>query len=349
MGHKEFMQRCLELARNGAGTTSPNPMVGSVILHNGKIIGEGWHYQSGQPHAEVNAINSVKNQELLKESTIYVSLEPCSHFGKTPPCASLIIEKKIPRVIVACLDPNPNVAGKGVAMLRDAGITVEVGVLEEEARFLNRKFITSHTKNRPFITLKWAQTEDSFLDRERAHGEAGQFAISGPESKVFVHKLRTEHDAILIGSKTALNDNPSLAARAFVGRSPIRMVLDRQNRLPESLTLFSDESPTWRFTTSGKLSTGIKRTIVLSEADFLQEVLAYAHKEGIQSMLIEGGAAVLRAFISANLWDEAVVISAAKKIGKGLAAPKLPLNHSAMVTLGADLVKRYINHGISTL
>lgn len=344
-----FMQRCLDLARNGEGTTQPNPMVGCVIVHDSQIIGEGWHYKSGQPHAEVHAIRSVKNKALLHESTLYVSLEPCAHVGKTPPCASLIIENKIPRVVVACLDPNPQVSGRGVALLREAGVAVEVGILEAEATFLNRKFITSHTKQRPYITLKWAQTTDGFIDKARNAGDTDQFAISGPESKVFVHKLRAEHDAILIGSQTAINDNPSLTTREFSGKNPVRMVLDRQRRLPETLPIFTDCQATWQFTMHGNPNDGIAKTVVISEDDFLKNVMDYAFQNGIQSILVEGGATILGAFLETDLWDEALVISAPKKIGSGLVAPIIVGHSDAVITLGRDSITRYTNHGISSL
>jgi diaminohydroxyphosphoribosylaminopyrimidine deaminase/5-amino-6-(5-phosphoribosylamino)uracil reductase len=321
-------------------------MVGCVIVHNGQIIGEGWHYQSGQPHAEVNAIRSVKNKEVLRESTLYVSLEPCAHVGKTPPCASLIITHKIPRVVVACLDPNPKVSGRGVALLREAGIAVEVGVLEAEATFLNRKFIASHTRQRPYITLKWAQTADGFMDKMRNGEEPAQFAISGPESKAFVHQLRATHDAILIGLQTALNDNPSLTTRDFSGKNPIRLVLDRQHKLPETLSIFADGQPTWRFTAVGKPKDGIVKTIVLAEANFLQGVLDFAHAHGIQSILVEGGATILRAFLATGLWDEAIVITSPAKIANGLSAPTLPNLSTAKATLGRDSINRYQNHDL---
>jgi len=344
-----FITRCIELAKNGETTTSPNPMVGCVIVHDSQIIGEGWHYKSGQPHAEVHAIRSVKNKALLRESTLYVSLEPCAHVGKTPPCASLIIENKIPRVVVACLDPNPQVSGRGVALLREAGVAVEVGILEAEATYLNRKFITSHTKQRPYITLKWAQTADGFIDKARSAGETDQFAISGPESKVFVHKLRATHDAILIGSQTALYDNPSLTTREFAGRNPIRMVLDRQRKLPETLTLFTDGQPTWRFTAVGVAEEGIVKTVVIAETNFLQGVLDFAHAHGIQSILVEGGATILNAFFTAGLWDEAIVISSSNNIENGLPAPVIPNNHKAWATLGRDSISRYQNHDLPSL
>jgi diaminohydroxyphosphoribosylaminopyrimidine deaminase/5-amino-6-(5-phosphoribosylamino)uracil reductase len=344
-----FIIRCIELAKNGETTTSPNPMVGCVIVHDSQIIGEGWHYKSGQPHAEVHAIRSVKNKELLRESTLYVSLEPCAHVGKTPPCASLIIENKIPRVVVACLDPNPQVSGRGVGLLREAGVAVEVGILEAEATFLNRKFITSHIKHRPYITLKWAQTADGFFDKARGAGETDQLAISGPESKVFVHKLRATYDAILIGSQTALNDNPSLTTREFAGRNPIRLVLDRHHKLPETLNIFLDGQPTWRFTTVGKAEDGIVKTVVLAETNFLQGVLDFAHTHGIQSILVEGGATILNAFFTAGLWDEAIVITSPTKIENGLSAPALQNLSTAKATLGRDSISRYQNHDLPSI
>ncbi len=344
--HKIFMQRCLDLARNGAGTVSPNPMVGSVIVHNNKIIGEGWHYKSGMPHAEVNAINSVKDDALLKESTIYVSLEPCSHYGKTPPCANLIIDKEIPNVVVACLDPNPAVAGSGVNRMEEAGIKVITGVLEKEALEVNRKFITYHQKKRPFITLKWAQSTDGFMDIDRSKGVGGQFMISGQESKVFVHKLRTEHDAILIGTNTALNDDPQLSVREFTGKSPIRLILDRHQRLPQTLKVFSDGSPTLHFVAE-KNKKRANDSIEITDPDFVKGVLEYCYNTGIQSILVEGGSAILGAFIQSDYWDEAFVISAPKKMGSGLVAPLISGAIAGVQHMGNDLITSYRNHGLS--
>ena len=344
----KYMQRCLELAKNGAGLVSPNPMVGAVIVHDNKMIGEGWHQKAGQPHAEVNAIDSVKDKSLLAESTIYVSLEPCSHVGKTPPCSNLIIQKGFKRVVVGSLDSNPQVAGKGIERIANAEITVKWGILEKECRNLNRKFFTYHEKKRPFITLKWAQTADGFIDKKRVPEEIGQFKISGPLAKAFVHKLRAEHDAILVGSNTAQTDNPSLTTHAYGGNSPIRIVLDRSNKLTAKLTIFNDENPTWHFTYSGEeVDSGSKRRIVLNQDDFINDMLKYCFKSQVQSILIEGGAIVLQQFIDANLWDEAIVITNAKTIASGKKAPKIAGRETVSFSVEDDEIKTYSNDGIS--
>ncbi|MCK9311437.1 MAG: bifunctional diaminohydroxyphosphoribosylaminopyrimidine deaminase/5-amino-6-(5-phosphoribosylamino)uracil reductase RibD, partial [Bacteroidales bacterium] len=224
-----FMKRCLQLAANGRATCAPNPMVGAVVVHQGLIIGEGWHRKSGEPHAEPNAIRSVKNQELLKASTLYVNLEPCSHDGKTPPCVDLIIAKQIPRVVVGCLDPFPQVSGRGISKLRTAGIDVSVGVEEAACLELNRHFLRFHREKRPYIILKWAQTADGFLDFSRIPGDQKQsLKISTPFTQMLVHKLRSECDVVLVGTNTAILDNPALTVRSWAGKSPVRAMLDRQ-------------------------------------------------------------------------------------------------------------------------
>jgi diaminohydroxyphosphoribosylaminopyrimidine deaminase/5-amino-6-(5-phosphoribosylamino)uracil reductase len=344
--HEVYMKRCLELALHGAQTARPNPMVGSVVVHSGQIIGEGWHYKSGEPHAEVNAIASVKNETLLRESTIYVSLEPCSHYGKTPPCANLIIEKGIPHVVVACLDPNPAVAGFGVKLLKEEGVQVQKGVLEAEAMALNRKFITFHQKKRPYITLKWAQSADGFMDIDRTNGQKGSVAISGAEASVFVHKLRAEHAGILIGPQTAIHDNPSLTTRYFAGPDPIRLVVDRNNRIPAHLNIFNDGGKTLHFVAkNSKSETG--SSIMLPREAFLQELLHVAYERGVQSILVEGGAAILNAFIRQNLWDEAFVLTAPMSLDRGLAAPGIDRAAVAIDSIGKDTLTQYLNHGLS--
>lgn len=243
---EKYMRRCIQLARNGICHTAPNPMVGAVIVRDGKIIGEGYHVRCGEGHAEVNAIASVKDESLLKEATIYVSLEPCSHYGKTPPCADLIIRKGIPRVVVGCVDPFSLVAGRGIQKLRDAGIEVTVGVLEKECRELIRAFITFNVKKRPYITLKWAQSADGFIDIRRDEG--APVRLSTPLSILAVHKMRAEQKAILVGRRTALLDNPSLTVREWYGQNPLRLVIDRQLTLPPHLHLFDGSTPTLVFT-----------------------------------------------------------------------------------------------------
>lgn len=247
---EKYMRRCIQLARNGICHAAPNPMVGAVIVRDGKIIGEGYHVRCGEGHAEVNAIASVKDESLLKDATIYVSLEPCSHYGKTPPCADLIIRKGIPRVVVGCVDPFSLVAGRGIQKLRDAGIEVTVGVLEKECRELIRAFVTFNLKKRPYITLKWAQSADGFLDIRREDGNAVR--LSTPLSTLAVHKMRAEQKAILVGRRTALLDNPSLTVREWYGQNPLRLVIDRQLTLPSHLHLFDGSTPTLVFTEKEK-------------------------------------------------------------------------------------------------
>ncbi|MDD4192591.1 MAG: bifunctional diaminohydroxyphosphoribosylaminopyrimidine deaminase/5-amino-6-(5-phosphoribosylamino)uracil reductase RibD, partial [Mangrovibacterium sp.] len=247
---EKYMYRCLELARLGMGEVAPNPMVGAVIVHEGTIIGEGYHREFGGPHAEVNAINAVKTRELLRSSTLYVSLEPCAHFGKTPPCSDLIVSCQIPRVVVGSADPFAAVAGRGIERMRGAGVRVETGILEKECMELNRRFFTFHQQKRPYVILKWAQTLDGFLDVDRSYPEmSGKPTwISNELSRRVVHRQRTEEAAILVGTNTVLKDNPSLTVREWSGRQPVRLVLDRQNRLPEGLQVKDGKAPTVIFT-----------------------------------------------------------------------------------------------------
>lgn len=249
---EKYISRCLQLAHNGLCNTAPNPMVGAVIVYHDTIIGEGYHIRCGEAHAEVNAIRSVKDENLLKESTIYVSLEPCSHYGKTPPCADLIIEKKIPKVVIGCMDPFSLVAGRGIEKLRKAGIEVTVGVLEEECRHLIRHFITFNTLKRPYITLKWAESTDGFIDINRTGGKP--IKLSNPLTSMLVHKKRAEHDAILVGRRTALLDNPSLSTRNWYGKHPVRLVIDKELTLPRDLELFSGRIKTFVFTRKSPIS-----------------------------------------------------------------------------------------------
>ena len=249
---EKYIRRCIELASNGLCNAAPNPMVGAVIVHNGKIIGEGYHAKCGEGHAEVNAIRSVKDDTLLKEATIYVSLEPCSHYGKTPPCADLIISKGIPRVVVGCIDPFSQVSGRGIRKLREAGIDVTVGVLEEECKNLIRRFVTFNTQKRPYITLKWAESADGYIDINRENGSP--VVLSTPVTSMYVHKQRAEHKAILVGRRTALLDNPSLTTRNWYGKNPLRLVIDRNLTLPAELKLFDHSTPTMVFTEKQKNS-----------------------------------------------------------------------------------------------
>ena len=323
---KKYILRCLHLARNGMGSTSPNPMVGAVIVCDGKIIGDGYHIRCGEPHAEVNAVRSVRDTSLLTRSTIYVSLEPCSHYGKTPPCADLIINSGIPRVVIATVDNNSMVSGRGIERMRAAGIDVRVGVYEKEAFDLNKFFFTYHGKKRPFVTLKWAQSADGFIDALRQGGEAQQ--ISNSASMMAVHKLRSVHDAILVGRRTALLDNPSLTLRHWAGRTPLRIVVDREGTLPADLRIFSSEAPTVVYTQNvcqGKFSENVSQVQLDFSTDIIPQILAHLHEKKIGSLLVEGGRKILQSFIDASLWDEIRVETNNNLfLGDGVAAPQLP-------------------------
>lgn len=322
----QFMERCLQLARKGEGFTKPNPLVGAVIVHNDRIIGEGFHRHYGEAHAEVNAIASVKESSLLPESTLYVSLEPCAHFGKTPPCAALVIDKKIPRVVVATVDPNPKVSGKGIAMMREQGIEVVTGMMEEEARALNRFFFVNQLYNRPFLILKWAQSNDGFMDHHRTAGDGkAPVIISNTLTHSIVHKLRTEVQGIMVGTQTALLDNPQLTARKWFGDNPTRVVIDRENKIPANSALFDPSAPTIVFTASIPDNYRQKENVKYIEIDFSGDlnlqIIEKLFDEKIYSLLIEGGARLLSSFIAKEMWDEAYVEVSEKKLFSGVKAP----------------------------
>ena len=317
---EKYIRRCIELARNGMCNAAPNPMVGAVIVHKDHIIGEGYHVRCGEGHAEVNAIRSVKNEELLKDSTIYVSLEPCSHYGKTPPCADLIISKGIPRVVVGCIDPFSEVSGRGIKKLRDAGIDVKVGVLENECKKLIKRFVVFNIQKRPYITLKWAESADSFIDKNRVYGHP--VVLSTPITSMYVHKQRAEHKAILVGKHTALLDNPSLTTRNWYGENPLRMVIDKDLTLPDSLKLFDHSTPTIVFTSKDKESSENLEYIKL---DFSTDILPYIfnilYKRKIQSLMVEGGTTLLQSFIDNNFWDEIFIEHSDKVLRDGVKSP----------------------------
>jgi diaminohydroxyphosphoribosylaminopyrimidine deaminase/5-amino-6-(5-phosphoribosylamino)uracil reductase len=320
-----YMSRCLQLATFAEGRTAPNPMVGAVIVHEGRIIGEGYHHRAGEPHAEPNAINSVEDQTLLEHSTLYVNLEPCSHYGKTPPCVELIISKRIPRVVVAMLDPNPMVAGSGIKIMRDSGIDVTVGIMEDEAKELNRRFITYHTKKRPYVMLKWAQTSDGFMDYARNERGDGPLRISNEVTKMLNHQIRTQEAAILVGKRTAELDDPHLTSRKWSGRNPVRCVIDRNGTLPHYLRLFDHSVPTFVFTehiSPDEENLRYKR-IDFSAADIAYQILDELYKSEIQSVIVEGGALTLKWFIDSGLWDEARIETSPAELGAGVKAPIL--------------------------
>ncbi len=365
------MRRCLQLAKLGAGYVAPNPMVGAVLVYDDKIIGEGWHHKYGEAHAEVNCIASVKNENrhLIQQSSLYVSLEPCSHFGKTPPCTDLIIKNKIQKVIIGCRDPFIEVDGKGIEKLKAAGVEVEVGILEKECKELNKRFITFHTEKRPYIISKWAQTSNGFIapspqtplrergafeDSERSRvaplnpPEGGTFEasqgsrllISNEYSNRLVHKWRSEEASILIGTNTALFDDPELTTRLWPGASPIRLIVDMDLRLPNSLKIFNGETPTIIFNTKihseesewSKASSPLERRLevrslyyqVTTDANLVHQILNALYQLNIQSVIVEGGARLLQSFIDEGTWDEArVICNKQLAIGNGLPAPHL--------------------------
>jgi diaminohydroxyphosphoribosylaminopyrimidine deaminase/5-amino-6-(5-phosphoribosylamino)uracil reductase len=320
--HEKYMTRCLQLAKLGEGHTAPNPMVGCVIVYKGKIIGEGFHQKYGEPHAEVNAIGSVVDKSLLEHSEIYVNLEPCSHFGKTPPCADLIIKNKIPTVFIGTLDPNPVVSGNGYKKLIAAGCNVEVGVLKEECKKLNRRFFTFQEKKRPYIILKWAQTQDGFVDTLRHKTEHGQPTwITDEIARIAVHKQRSTEAAVLIGTNTALKDNPSLTLRDWHGNQPKRVVFDLNHRLPSSLNIFNGETPTITFSGNEYLDKRETEYLLMKEHDSIGTMLTGLFNSQIQSIIVEGGPVTLQRFIDLNYWDEAHVYTGNKSFNEGIKAP----------------------------
>ena len=327
--HKIYMQRCIELAMRGLGNTAPNPMVGSVIVHEGKIIGEGYHKKCGGPHAEVNAINAVENLELLKDSTLYVNLEPCSHFGRTPPCSKLILEKQIPRVVIGCQDSFSEVSGRGIAMLRDGGVEVTTKVLEKESRRLNRRFFTYHEKKRPYIILKWAQTLDGFIDLCRDGGSNTKPAwITNDISKSLVHKWRTEEDAIMVGRLTAEKDNPQLNVREWSGRMPTRVVLDQHLMLPKHLHLFDNKQQTLVLNGNTSRKEGNTEFIKIDfGTDLLSQIMTVLHEKEVQSIIVEGGEILLSTFIQQGLWDEIRQFVGNKMFHTGVNAPGIKLRN----------------------
>jgi diaminohydroxyphosphoribosylaminopyrimidine deaminase / 5-amino-6-(5-phosphoribosylamino)uracil reductase len=314
-----FMQRAMELARMGQGNVSPNPMVGSVIVHEGKIIGESWHKKYGEAHAEVNAVDTVDNKMLLKESTLYVNLEPCSHHGKTPPCADMLIEHRIKKVVVANLDSNPLVAGNGVKKLRASGVEVITGILDKEGRELNKRFFTYMENQRPYVVLKWAETADGFIAKENYDSKW----ISNEYSRQLVHKWRTEEDGILVGAKTASHDNPQLNVRDWSGRNPVRIVIDRFLKLSHTLHVFDKKQRTIVYNLLKHEEHPNLSMIRIDEQDFLDNILKDLHKQKIQSILVEGGATTLTKFIEGSLWDEARIFQSPRVFEKGILAPSL--------------------------
>jgi diaminohydroxyphosphoribosylaminopyrimidine deaminase/5-amino-6-(5-phosphoribosylamino)uracil reductase len=359
-----FMQRALQLARLGAGSVSPNPMVGCVIVHEGKIIGEGYHQKYGEAHAEVNAVNAILDKSMLSESTVYVTLEPCSHFGKTPPCADLLIKHKVKKVIICNYDPNPLVAGQGIEKLRQAGIEVEVGLLEDEGRELNKRFFTYIEKERPYIILKWAESADGFIAKKNF--EAVQ--ISNLLSRRFVHKMRSEEDAIMVGTNTVKYDNPKLDTRFWTGKNAVRVVIDKDLSLPDTLHIFDGSQKTICYTTATLSSTSRSiqvlsentdnnlrsilennTEVVLQKDDFRsinELVLEDLYQRKVQSIIIEGGTILLQSFIDLGLWDEAFILKSNLLLEDGIKAPIIEGSEILRESLGDNLLikRQFLSH-----
>ena len=334
------MKKCLELAQKGMGYVSPNPMVGCVVVFNDQIIGEGYHQEYGTSHAEVNAIENVKDTSLLKKSTLYVNLEPCAHFGKTPPCTNLIIESEIPKVVIGCIDSYSEVSGKGIEKMQNTGIEVIVGVLEKESRELNKRFFTFHEKKRPFVILKWAESKDGFI------GPLNQnkpFWMTSSESKKLVHKWRAEEEAILVGRITAKKDNPSLTVREVAGSNPVRIIIDTNLKLSSDLNLFNSEAKTIIFNTIKSEETGTNQFVKIDFNYLTENILEELHKQNIQSVIIEGGSTTLQSFVDANIWDEARIFTANKLFSQGLKTPIIEGEIILEEEIGTDTLEIIIN------
>ena len=333
---EKYMARALQLARQGAGHTSPNPMVGAVIVHKGLIVGEGFHRCCGEGHAEVNAIASVRDHDVLRESTIYVTLEPCSHYGKTPPCAKLLIDKGIKRVVVGCLDPFEKVSGRGIKMLQQAGIEVTVGVLEDECRALNKRFFTAHTSHRPWVLLKWAQSQDGFI----AGTGGATVQLSTPLTQCLVHRERSMVDAIIVGARTVANDNPSLTTRHWSGNSPLRVVIDGNMTIPAASTILTDGAKTLIYNSVKSKITGSAQwaQVDIMPSSWLEDLYC----RGITSVMVEGGASILRQFINSNCWDEMRVEISPLRLGSGVKAPNFTASNIIHTTIDGNEILRIL-------
>jgi diaminohydroxyphosphoribosylaminopyrimidine deaminase/5-amino-6-(5-phosphoribosylamino)uracil reductase len=337
---EQYMLRALELANLGKGQVSPNPMVGSVIVYEDKIIGEGYHQKYGAAHAEPNAIQNVGHWDLLKKATLYVTLEPCSHYGKTAPCAQLLVDRKIKKVVIAVQDSNPLVEGKGIKILQDAGIEVVSGVLEKEAGLLNKRFFTQIKERRPYVILKWAQTQDGFVARSDYNSKW----ISNPYSRQIVHRWRAEEDAIMVGTKTAYFDDPKLNVRYWEGRNPLRIVIDKQLTLDKNLGLFDRSQPTICYNCVREEEEENLAWVRLSREFSMQDIMEDLQHRKIQSLMVEGGSFLLQKFISADLWDEARVFVGEPRFGSGIPAPFLNQQPGEILNIMGDKLSVYKNH-----
>ncbi len=339
----KYISRCLKIAENGLGNVAPNPLVGCVITNNGVIIGEGYHKEFGGPHAEVNAINSVKNPELLKESTLYVNLEPCSHFGKTPPCSELIIKTGIPKVMIGTIDPFEKVSGRGIKKMEEAGIIVKSGILEKECRFLNRRFLTFHEEKRPYIILKWAQSVNGFIgNNNTTNTQAKPVWITDDKLRSLVHKWRSEEQAIMVGTNTALHDNPELNVREWKGKDPLRIVLDQHLRLPGHLHIFNKKIKTLVFTSANSArsnSTNLEYFSIDFGSKIVKEICDALYTKNIQSLFVEGGSRLLQTFINEGLWDEARIFTGNKVLPEGVKAPEINGKLFSEMEFGKDKLR----------
>lgn len=342
---EKYIRRCIALAKNGLGTTYPNPLVGSVIVHKDKIIGEGWHKKAGLPHAEVNAVNSVSNKSLLGEATLYVNLEPCSHFGKTPPCCDFIVANGIPKVVIGTCDPNIKVAGKGIARLLAAGIQVRTEILTDECLELNRRFFTFHQKKRPYIILKWAESKDGFM-APAATAERQPFYITNKYSRQLVHKWRSEEQAILVGTNTAIADNPKLDVRDWQGTNPVRVVIDRANSIPRVSHIFDNQSKT--VIICEQKAENDKENLIFEITEFGSDlplqILEILHRHEIVSVIIEGGRHTLQGFIDSDLWDEARIFVSDLLLNNGIARPEIGRLHLIKEQFAGDELLTIRNH-----
>ena len=342
MDHARWMHRCLELARHGAGQVAPNPLVGAVLVQGEVVLAEGWHRRFGGPHAEVECLRAFGDGPVPEDAVMVVSLEPCSHHGKTPPCADLLVERGVKRVVIGQRDPFAEVAGRGVELLRAAGVQVTEGVLERECRWTNRRFNTRHEQGRPYVVLKWASTSDGLLDKH-PRGERGVQRISGPEAHLLVHRWRAVEQAVLVGSRTVVNDDPALTVRAIEGRDPLRVVLDRDGRTPDTSRVYDGTADTLLFTAAPRPSLAVEQFIVPLVQEPLSAVLGELHRRGIASVLVEGGATLLNAFLSAGPWDEARVFTAPVHFAHGTPAPRMERDAVWSGPVGADRLDLFVN------
>lgn len=338
---EKYMQRCIELALMAGGNAAPNPLVGSIVVHNNIIIGEGYHESYGQAHAEVNAINSVKDKSLLKDSVLYVTLEPCSHHGKTPPCCERIVNEGIKKVVVGTIDTSAKVNGKGLDFLKNHGVDVRILALENECRFLNRRFFTFHEKKRPYIILKWAQSADGFIAPEKS---LQPMKISNDISHTLSHRWRTEEAAIMVGTNTALTDNPQLTPRSWQGHHPVRLVIDRHLRIPENFHLHDSSVKTFIYNEVKNQNIHQNHFIKIDfDKNILPQVCDHLYNESINSVIVEGGSILLNSFIKQQLWDEARVFTSEIILNSGIHSPAISLPAVQTEMSGNDLLSVYYN------